>query len=127
MLVVMAGNDPSAPGNVLWSNNQAVRNFRRIFLSVFLFYCCMSCCVIRYVALSFVRRFVVGSLGLVGIVTTAPLSLASCFHLPSPPPVAHNSKPPLSPSTLMSPLLFLLTLEFGQACKPVQPPTLLLI
>ncbi|CAN0547977.1 unnamed protein product, partial [Ectocarpus sp. 12 AP-2014] len=23
MLVVMAGNDPSAPGNVLWSNNQA--------------------------------------------------------------------------------------------------------
>ena len=27
MLVVIAGDDPSAPGNVLWSNNQPVRNF----------------------------------------------------------------------------------------------------
>lgn len=41
MLVVMAGTDPTAPGNVLWSNNRGVSVFS-VLLS-FLFFAASAC------------------------------------------------------------------------------------
>ncbi|CAM9907934.1 unnamed protein product, partial [Ectocarpus sp. 4 AP-2014] len=95
--------------------------------SVLSFYICR---VIRYVALSFVLRCVhtvylrlIGSLGSLGTVTTAPLSWLFVF-ICRLPPARCAQLGTLSPSALTSPLLLLAALEFGQSCSSVQPPTL---